>query len=142
MPSLDGLGQQICDIMRRPVLGRLVAASRVDHLPAVQLGARRGHDRVGEPARAGHLDELDCVDLVARDAPIEDDRRDVVLVQGEASVEGRQGRRGHAGDAVLRQGACPALQDLGEVVGEQDERGRGGDLAEQVVAGHGDSFEG
>lgn len=125
--------------LRRLVLRRLVAASSPYHHLPVGGEAGRGDDRLREAAGAGAHDEADRVDRVARDAAVEDDDRDVVLVQGEASVESLERRRGHAGDVVLRQDVHPALQDLGEVVGEQNEVRRCGDLP--VVAGHDDSLK-
>ena len=128
--------EELGDQHGRLVLRCLVAAACTYHHLAVALEARRCHDRLREAGGASVEDELDGVDRVTGDAPVEDDRRDVVLVEGEASVESLERRRGHAGDAVLRQRVHPVVEDLLQVVGEQDERGRSGDLP-VVVAGHG-----
>jgi hypothetical protein len=126
--------------MGRFGLGSLVTAPGPDHHRPVAGRAGRGHDGSGEAAPSGAQDEVDRVDRVARDAAVEDDGRDVVPVEVERPVERLQAGDGQARDAVLGQGVHPAVDDLGEVVGEQDERRRGGDLAEGV-AGHDDSSE-
>ncbi len=122
-------------------LGSLVATPCSYHHLTVATEAGRRHDGRGESGPACHQDEVDGVDLVPWDAPVQDDRRDVVLVQVESPVETRQRGRSQAGDVVLRQSVHPALDDLGEVVGEQDEGRRCRDLPGDVVAGHDGSLK-
>ena len=79
----DGLLQQEGDQDGRIFLRCLVAAPSPHHPVPVDRRARRCDDGPGEAHLTHQLDERDGVRRVARDAAVEDDGCDLVLVREE-----------------------------------------------------------
>lgn len=99
-----------------------MTAAPSDHPVTVLLQARSRDDGLGEADLAGDQDEPDRVHRVPRDAAVEDDGVDLVLVREEDLTETLDRGRLDGADAVLVQRRLPVPDHVRQVVGDEDER--------------------